>query len=120
MRQDKLQVGFLLTSMNGGGAERNILRLARSLLERGHWADLVIPKFAGDYRAAVPSGMRVWRARFPGTDRKLLREVQRAGIEVKAMAINPIGVARTWLALSPGKASNCPFKVIAASLPMHT
>ncbi len=109
MRQDKLQVSFLLTGMNGGGAERSILRLARSLIERGHRADLVIPKFAGDYRAAVPSGMRVWRARLPGTDRNLLREVQRAGTEVKAMTVNPIGVARTWLALA-GKGFNLPVR----------
>ena len=99
MKSDKLQVGFLLTSVSGGGAERSILRLAGSLIARGHRADLVIPRFAGDYRAAVPSGMRVWRARLPGTDRKLLRAVQRAGVEVEAMTVNPIGVARSWLVL---------------------
>ncbi len=109
MKSDKLQVGFLLTSVNGGGAERSTLRLARSLVERGHRTDLVIPKFAGDYWADVPSGMRVWRARFPGTDRKLLREVQRSGTEVKAMTVNPIGVARTWLALA-GKDFNLPVR----------
>ncbi len=109
MRSGKLHVGFMLTSLNAGGAERNILRLARSLIERGHRADLVIPKFAGDYRAAVPSGMRVYRARLPGTDRKLLREVQQAGVEVEATTVNPIGVARTWLALA-GKDFNLPVR----------
>ena len=109
MRPDKLHVGFLLTSLNGGGAERSILRLARSLIERGHRADLVIPKFAGDYRAEIPSGMRVWRARLPGTDRKLLWEVLRSRAEVKAMTVNPIGVARTWLALA-GKGFNLPVR----------
>ncbi len=100
MTSDKLHVGFLLTSLNGGGAERNILRLARSLIDRGHRADLVIPRFAGDYRAAVPGGMRVHRARIPGTDRKLLRAVRRAGIEVEATTVNPFGAARAWLVLA--------------------
>ncbi len=100
MRSDKFHAGFLLTGLNGGGAERNILRLAQSLIERGHRADLVIPRFAGDYRAAIPGGMRVYRARIPGADRELLRAAQRAGVQVEVMSVNPIGVARSWLVLS--------------------
>ena len=99
MSSDKLHVGFLLTGLNGGGAERVILNLAQLLIARGHRADLVIPRLAGDYRAAIPSGMRVWRARIPGTDRKLLRVVQRSGVDVEAMIVNPFGVAGSWLAL---------------------
>ena len=99
MSSDKLHVGFLLTGVNGGGAERNILRLAAALIARGHRADLVIPRLAGDYRAAIPGGMRVWRARMPGTGRKLLRAVQRSGADVEAMTVNPFGVARSWLML---------------------
>ena len=90
----------MLTSVNGGGAERSTLRLAGALIERGHRADLVIPRFAGDYLAAVPGGMRVRRARIPGTDRKFLRAVQRSGVEVEAVTVNPLGVARAWLALA--------------------
>ena len=100
MRSGKLHVGFMLTSLAGGGAERVMLNLARSLIERGYRADLVIPRFAGDYRAAIPSGMRVHRAQIPGTDRKLLRAVQRAGVEVEAMTVSPIGIARAWLVLA--------------------
>ena len=100
MSSDKLHIGFLLTSLAGGGAERNILRLAQSLIERGHRADLVIPSFAGDYLAAIPGGMRVYRARIPGTDRKFLQAVQRLGVHVEAMTVNPIGAARTWLVLA--------------------
>ena len=100
MRPDRLHVGFLLTSLNGGGAEHSTLRLAGALIERGHRADLVVPRFAGDYRAAVPGGMRVRRARLPGTDRKLLRAVQRSGVEVEAVTVNLLGVARAWLALA--------------------
>ncbi len=100
MRSDKLHVCVTMTSLAGGGVERNILRLARSLIERGHRVDLVIPRFAGDYLAAIPGGMRVWRARIPGTDKTFLRKVQRAGIEVEAMTVNPVGAARDWLALA--------------------
>ena len=100
MRPDRLHVGFLLTSLNGGGVERNILRLAGALIERGHRVDLVIPRLAGDYRAAIPGGIRVWRARIPGTDKTFLRKVRRAGIEVEAMTVNPVGAACAWLALA--------------------
>ena len=93
------RVGFLLTSLNGGGAERAMLNLAAALIARGHRADLVIPRLAGDYRAAIPGGMRVWRARIPGTDRQFLRAVRRSGVQVEAMTVNPFGVARTWLVL---------------------
>ena len=100
MRSDKLHVCLTMTSLAGGGVERNTLRLARSLIERGHRVDLVIPRFAGDYLAAIPGGMRVWRARIPGTDKTFLRKVQRAGIEVEAMTVNPVGAACAWLALA--------------------
>ena len=99
MSSDKLHVGFLLTGLDGGGAERFTLNLAQSLIVRGHRADLVIPRLAGDYRAAIPGEMRIRRARIPGTDRKLLRALQRSGVQVEAMTVNPIGVARSWLAL---------------------
>ncbi len=99
MSTDKLHVGFLLTGLDGGGAERTMLNLAAAVIARGHRADLVIPRLAGDYRAAVPDGMRVWRARIPGTDRKLLRAMQRSGVHVEATTVNPFGVARSWLVL---------------------
>ncbi len=100
MSSDKLHVGFLLTGLDGGGAERAMLNLAAALIARGHRADLVIPRLAGDYRAAIPGGMRAWRARIPGTDRRFLRAIRRAGVDVEAMTVNPVGAARTWLVLA--------------------
>ena len=100
MSSDKLHVGFLLTGLDGGGAERVVLDLAAALIARGHRADLVIPRLAGDYRAAVPLGTRVYRARLPGTDRKFLRAVQRRGVQMEAMPIDLVGAARTWLVLA--------------------
>ena len=99
MSSDKLHVGFLLTGLNGGGAERFTLNLAQSLIARGHRADLVIPRLAGDYRTTIPGEMRIRRARIRGTDRKLLRALQRSGVHVEATTVNPFGVARSWLVL---------------------
>ena len=100
MNSNKLHVGFLLTGLHGGGAERVMLTLAAELIARGHRADLVIPKLVGDYQAAIPAGMRVWRARIPGTDRKLLRAVLQTGVQVEAKTFRPIEVARSWLMLA--------------------
>ena len=99
MSPDKLHVGFLLAGLSGGGAERFTLNLAQALIARGHRADLVIPRLAGDYRAAIPGEMRIRRARMPGTDRKLLRALQRSGVHVETTTVNPFGVARSWLVL---------------------
>ena len=59
----------------------------------------MIPRFGGDYLSDVPRGIRIYRARLPHTDRKFLREVRRTGVEVEAVTINPIGVARAWRVL---------------------
>ena len=96
MTEDRPHIAFMLTNLNGGGAEHNMLNLARSLIERGHRADLVVPRFAGDYRAAIPRGMRIYRARLPHTDRKFLRAVRRTGVEVEALTINPVDVLHAW------------------------
>ncbi len=99
MRRNKLHIAFALTSLNGGGAERSMLNLARSLIGRGHRVDLVIPRFGGDYQSEIPREMRVYRARLPHTGRKFLRAVRRTGVSVEALIINPVGVARAWRAL---------------------
>ena len=99
MADGRLHVGFVLPSLHGGGAERHILHLAQWLVEHGHRADLVIPCFAGDYRAAIPRGLQLYRGRLPHTDRTFLREVQRSGAAVTALGVNPFTVARIGLVL---------------------
>ena len=101
MSSDKLHVGFLLNSLRGGGAELSTLNLAAALIERGHRADLVIPFFAGVYRAAIPRGLRLYRGRLPHTDRTFLREVQRSGAAVTALGVNPFTLA--WIGLVLGR-----------------
>ena len=101
MADGRLHIGFVLPSLHGGGAERHTLRLAQWLIERGHRADLVIPCFAGDYRAAIPRGVRLYRGRLPHTDRRFLREVRRSGAAVTALGVNPVSVA--WIGLVLGR-----------------
>ena len=107
MADGRLHVGFVLPSLGGGGAERVTLNLAQWLIERGHRADLVIPCFAGDYRAAIPRGVRLYRGRLPHTDRTFLREVQQSaaggaeGAGVTALGVNPFAVA--WVGLVLGR-----------------
>ena len=99
MADRRLHIGFVLPSLSGGGAERTTLRLAQWLIERGHRADLVVPCFAGDYRATIPNGLRLYRGRLPHTDRTFLKEVQRSGAGVTALGVNPLTVARIGLVL---------------------
>ena len=101
MGDGRLHVGFVLHSLHGGGAERHTLHLAQWLVERGHRADLVIPCFAGDYLAAIPRGLRLYRGRLPHTDRRFLQEVQRSGAGVTAIGVNPFAVA--WIGLVLGR-----------------
>ena len=101
MADGRLHVGFVLPGLGGGGAERVTLNLAQWLVERGHRADLVIPCFAGDYRVAIPRGVRLYRGRLPHTDRTFLREVQRSGAAVTALGVNPFAVA--WIGLVLGR-----------------
>ena len=99
MADGQLHIGFVLPSLSGGGAERSTLHLAQSLIKRGHRADLVVPCFAGDYRAAIPRGVQLYRGRLPHTDRGFLREVERSGAAVTALGVNPFMVVWTGLVL---------------------
>ena len=73
-----------------------MLDLAGSLAKRGHQADLVIPRLVGDYRASIPREMRMFRSRDPRTDGRLLRDVQRSGVEVKVLTFSPVRKFRAW------------------------
>ena len=97
---DKLHVGFALNGLRGGG-RHFILNLAQALIERGHRVDLVIPFFSGNYRGAIPRGLRLYRGRLPHTDRTFLREVQRSGAAVTALGVNPFTLA--WIGLVLGR-----------------
>lgn len=96
----KLHVGMVLASLAGGGAQRVILTLAETLIQRGHNIDLVMDEFTGDYRSGIPQGLRLYRPRPRSLDRELLSHCRERGIEVNALTLNPVALAWTWLALN--------------------
>jgi len=64
---DPVRVGLLIPNLDGGGAERVVLRIADGLVARGIAVDLVAGRFEGPYRSNVPGGVNVidLRTRFP-------------------------------------------------------
>ncbi|MDJ0851588.1 MAG: glycosyltransferase [Myxococcota bacterium] len=53
------RVAFFLSSLAGGGVERNTLTLAGALAERGHAVELVVCKAEGPLRSEVPDSVRL-------------------------------------------------------------
>ncbi len=96
---ERLHVGLALSALEGGGAERATLSLAAALIERGHRVDLLLLRCAGAYRLAIPDGVRLYFPRRPGTDHDLLRSCRERGIGLRPLPVNPLSVARLWLAL---------------------
>ena len=96
---ERLHVGLALSALEGGGAERATLSLAGALLERGHRVDLLLLRCAGAYRSVIPDGVRLYYPRRPGSDRDLLRSCRERGIRTYPLPLNPLSVARLWLAL---------------------
>lgn len=95
----RLHLGLVLPSLNGGGAERVTLTLAKSLIERGHRVDLILARLRGDYRADIPPGMPIYYARLWNPDQELRRHCQRLGLTLNPLTINPAAAAAAWLSL---------------------
>jgi glycosyltransferase involved in cell wall biosynthesis len=53
------RVALLTSSMEGGGAQRAVLKLAAGLAERGAQVDLVLRRAEGPYLAQLPDSVRV-------------------------------------------------------------
>jgi len=95
----KPHLGFVLPSLAGGGAERVILSLAASLLERGYRIDLVLGRCRGPYRAEIPRDLPLYYTRLWDSDRDLLRYCREQGIAARGMTINPLAAAQAWRSL---------------------
>lgn len=59
MELRKLHLGFVLSALEDGGAERNMLRLSGSLIERGHRVDLLLLRPLSRYRC-IPNKLRLF------------------------------------------------------------
>ena len=99
MAAAKPHLGFVLPSLAGGGAERVILSLAASLLERGYRIDLVLGRCRGPYRAEIPRDLPLYYTRLWDSDRDLLRYCREQGIAARGMTINPLAAAQAWQSL---------------------
>ncbi len=53
------RIAVLLPSLEGGGAERTMLKLAKAFLERRREVDLIVCRVKGDLVDSVPSGARL-------------------------------------------------------------
>ena len=60
------KVAFFATSMEGGGAERVSLNLAKTCAERGYSVDLLLNSVAGPYMQFVPDNVRIIDLNKPG------------------------------------------------------
>ena len=56
-------IGMVLPNLDGGGAERAMLTLAASLIERGCRVDLVLMRLKGRYKTTIPDGVRLYHQR---------------------------------------------------------
>ena len=96
---NKLHIGFVLSDLYGGGAQRVLLTLARVLIQRGHQIDLLLLRPSGDYRIHVPDGIRLYYLRGRRFDRGLLHNLLSRRVPVMPLWIGPLSILRTWLAL---------------------
>ena len=104
---------IVLPSLSGGGAERAMLALAQSLIERDYRIDLLLLKFKGSYRVAVPDGIRLYRLNFDGLygrlfpggirvrhwrlktpDRSFDRYCRERGVELRTLFVSPFSAGR--------------------------
>ena len=56
---DRVPVAIVTSSMEGGGAQRAVAKLATGLVRRGHAVDLVLAHARGPYLAEIPPEVRV-------------------------------------------------------------
>ncbi len=96
---DKLHVGLVLHSLGGGGAQRFALRLAESLIRRGHRVDILLGRFIVAYPGSLPEGMRLYYPGLRKSEREVIRRCRERGVEVNGLTVNPLSTARDWLAL---------------------
>ena len=87
-RVPKRHIGIVLPNLGGGGTERAMLSLAGALIGRGWRIDLVLLRFAGSYRAAIPPGLRLYYRRLGKSPRSLLDHCRDSGIEAARLAFD--------------------------------
>lgn len=96
---NKLHIGFVLSDLYGGGAQKVLLTLARVLIQRGHQIDLLLLRPSGDYRIHIPNRIRLYYLKGRRFDRGLSQNLRSRRIPITPLWINPLSIVRTWFAL---------------------
>lgn len=99
MSQASGRLALLVSNMEGGGAQRSILKLANTLARSGREVDLVLPRATGPFLAEVDPAVRVVDLQakrvltsLPGLVRYLRRERPTAMIS----ALNYVNIIAIW------------------------
>ena len=92
-------IGLVLPNLGEGGAQRAMLTLAASLIERGYRIDLVLLQLKGPYRAAIPDGVTVYYHRSRTPDADLARYCRARGIPLRPLFAGPLEAIRAWRSL---------------------
>lgn len=56
---DKAHIALFMRNLEGGGIQKNLLRLAENFTHRGHTVDLVVYKAKGPHLAHIPPGVNL-------------------------------------------------------------
>lgn len=96
---NNLHIGFVLSDLYGGGAQRVLLTLARVLIRRGHRIDLLLLRPSGDYKVHIPDGIRLYYLKGRRFNRGLIQNLLNRRVPVMPLWIGPLSVLRTWFAL---------------------
>ena len=99
------RIGIVISGVHGGGIERTCLALARTLAERGWQPDLVLLKFSGHYRSAIPDGVPIYRLEFQATSKELQEYCDERKLDVRPIrvGVSQYVMSRTRLRLAyPG------------------
>lgn len=95
----KLHVGFVLSDINGGGAQRVLLTLAETLMRRGHQIDLLLLRPSGQYSTSVPDGMRLYYLKGRRFNRKIFKSLRDRNFSIVPLWIGPIAILHRWFTL---------------------
>ena len=100
MTEPRKRLAIFIPSMNGGGAQRVTLNLARGIAERGYFVDLVLARAEGPYLAEVPETVRVVdlkASRVLTSLPALLRYLRRERPHALLSTMNYANIAALWV-----------------------
>ena len=92
-------IGIVLPDLGGGGAERAMLTLAESLIERGYRIDLVLLRLSGPYRATIPDGITVYYHGWRTPELGLAGYCRERGIDLRILSTGPLEAVKAWWSL---------------------